>query len=218
MVSGWGIAVRLALAVALGAAIGAEREFRDKAAGVTTHALVSLGASLFALVSVDAFGGGTDPSRVAAQIVTGVGFLGAGAIIRSGVSVRGLTTAASLWVTAAVGTACGIGYLGPAVGAAVGAIGSLFLLRSLRAIVRRYRIREQDEIVITTAAGHDLSDVMQVLGQSALPVVNFQIRGQEENSTRVMSVIVRGASRPAVRRLVESLSAVPGVAEVEWED
>ena len=97
----------------LGAAIGAEREFRERQAGLRTHLVVSVGAALFTLVSAYGFaefGRKVDPTRIAAQIVTGIGFLGAGAIIRQGLSVRGLTTAATLWLVAAIGMAAGAGY------------------------------------------------------------------------------------------------------------
>ena len=100
--------VRLAVAAVLSGLIGFEREVAQKAAGVRTHMLVGLGAALFSLLSVEAFAG-SDPARVAAQVVTGIGFLGAGAIFRHGFTVRGLTTAAGLWSVAAVGMAAGIG-------------------------------------------------------------------------------------------------------------
>lgn len=100
---------RIALATALGVAIGYERERAGKAAGVRTHGMVALGAALFTAVSMFGFGDRGDPSRMAAQIVTGVGFLGAGTILHLRGSVQGLTTAASLWVTAAIGTAVSVG-------------------------------------------------------------------------------------------------------------
>ena len=113
------VVLRLAVAAVLGGAIGVERELRDREAGVRTHLLVSLGSALFTIVSAYGFhefltSGASvvraDPTRIAAQIVTGIGFLGAGAIIREGLSVRGLTTAATLWVVAAIGMACGAGW------------------------------------------------------------------------------------------------------------
>ncbi len=110
----------LLLAVVLAGVLGSEREIAGQAAGLRTHVLVSLGAACFTLVSIFGFiGFGTvqDPGRVAAQIVTGVGFLGAGAIWRSGASVRGLTTAASIWMAAAVGMMAGSGLYVLAVGA-----------------------------------------------------------------------------------------------------
>lgn len=100
---------RIAIATVLGAAIGYERERAGKSAGVRTHGMVALGAALFTAVSMYGFGDRGDPGRMAAQIVTGVGFLGAGAILHTRGAVSGLTTAASLWVTAALGTAVGVG-------------------------------------------------------------------------------------------------------------
>lgn len=101
--------VRLISAMILGGIIGLEREYRSKDAGFRTHFLVSLGAALFTLISIYAFDGPRDTARVAAQIVSGIGFLGAGLIVFQRNVVRGLTTAAGLWVTAAVGMACGTG-------------------------------------------------------------------------------------------------------------
>lgn len=106
-----GMFLRLLIAVALGALVGFERGRSGKAAGVRTHGMVSLGAALFAVVSLHGFGGVGDPGRVAAQVVTGIGFLGAGAILHRRGSVQGLTTAAALWVTAALGLGVGVGML-----------------------------------------------------------------------------------------------------------
>ena len=100
---------RIALATLLGAFIGYERERAGKPAGVRTHGMVALGAALFTAVSVFGFEGRGDPARMAAQIVTGVGFLGAGTILHLRGTVQGLTTAASLWVAAAIGTAVAVG-------------------------------------------------------------------------------------------------------------
>lgn len=104
--------IRLIVAVALGALVGYERERDGKPAGVRTHGMVSLGAALFTVVSLYGFGPSADPTRVAAMVVSGIGFLGAGAILHQRESIHGLTTAASLWVTAAIGTAVGVGMIG----------------------------------------------------------------------------------------------------------
>lgn len=132
-------AVRMAVAAAMGMAIGVERELREQAAGLRTHMLVAVGACLFTIVSAYGFEGfatTVDPSRVAAQIVTGIGFLGAGAILREGLSVRGLTTAASLWITAAIGMAVGLGmYWASGVAVAITLV-SLLALRPFRSRLR----------------------------------------------------------------------------------
>jgi len=128
------ILIRLTAAALLGAVIGIERNMHGRPAGVRTHLLVSLGSALFMLLSIliptlyPASGpGGTfysDPARIAAQIVTGMGFLGAGVIIKDGLSIRGLTTAATLWATAAIGMACGAGiFILAGVAAAIALLG-----------------------------------------------------------------------------------------------
>jgi putative Mg2+ transporter-C (MgtC) family protein len=127
------LAVRMLIAAVLGAAIGFEREVHNHPAGMRTHLLVSLGSAVFTELSIFGFTGqGTgagsapvDPTRIAAQIVTGVGFLGAGAILKSGTSIRGLTTAASLWTTAAIGMAAGAG------GWLIAGVGTLIVFISL---------------------------------------------------------------------------------------
>jgi putative Mg2+ transporter-C (MgtC) family protein len=101
--------LRLVVAVFVGALVGYERERKGKPAGVRTHGMVCLGAALFTVVSLYGFGTASDPTRVAAMVVSGIGFLGAGAILHQRESVHGLTTAASLWVTAAIGLAVGVG-------------------------------------------------------------------------------------------------------------
>lgn len=142
--SNWELVLRILVAGGLGAIVGLERELSDQPAGFRTHILVAVGAALFTLVGaygVEEFFGDTprrvtfDPTRVAAQVVTGIGFLGAGAIIQQGVSVRGLTTAASLWVTAAVGVAIGLGYWVGGIAATVVAIAALYPLKRLESLV-----------------------------------------------------------------------------------
>lgn len=128
------LAVRLLVSAVLGAVIGFEREIHDHPAGMRTHLLVSLGSGAFTVLSIYSFTG--DTSRVAAQIVSGIGFLGAGAIIKYGTSVRGLTTAASLWATAAVGMAAGAGWwLVALVGTAI----VVFSLWPLNIVLKRIR-------------------------------------------------------------------------------
>lgn len=111
--------VRLSLATLFGGLVGLEREIHGKVAGLRTHALVSLGSALIMVISIDIYAAyrglaQVDPSRIAAQVVSGIGFLGAGAIIRFPKGITGLTTAASLWVVAGIGLACGAGFLKPA--------------------------------------------------------------------------------------------------------
>jgi putative Mg2+ transporter-C (MgtC) family protein len=110
------LALRLTVGLVLGAVIGFERELHSQPAGFRTHSVVALGAAIFTVVSAYAFTGpGSDPTRIAAQIVSGIGFIGAGTILHSRGQIRGLTTAASLWSVAGIGMAAGAGLYGVAV-------------------------------------------------------------------------------------------------------
>jgi putative Mg2+ transporter-C (MgtC) family protein len=126
------LVVRLFGAAGLGAAVGFERELHGHPAGIRTHLLVSVGSALFTVLSIYGFpstpGAPVDPTRIAAQIVTGIGFLGGGAILKEGLNVRGLTTAASLWSVAAIGMAAGAGVWGIAIAGAVIVIVALWPL------------------------------------------------------------------------------------------
>lgn len=141
---------RICLAAGLGAAVGLERELREHEAGLRTHMLVAVGSALFTLVSAYGFGEffaqtgpvvPVDPTRIAAQIVTGIGFLGAGAIIRQGTNVRGLTTAATLWAVAAIGLAAGAGYY---FGAVATTVVVLIALWPLKLLARQLLGRQSD--------------------------------------------------------------------------
>ncbi|MCU1602080.1 MAG: mgtC [Frankiales bacterium] len=147
----------LLVAAGLGGAIGLEREFGAQPAGFRTHVLVSLGAALFTIAGADA--AHADPTRVAAQVVTGIGFLGAGAILRDGGSVKGLTTAASLFVTAAVGVACG---LDSAALAAIAVGVALVVLTGLKQLEREYFPRRRGHPVLLEII--DTADVRAVVG------------------------------------------------------
>jgi putative Mg2+ transporter-C (MgtC) family protein len=138
---------KLLLAAFLGAMIGLEREVHGRPAGFRTHLLVSLGSCLFVITSIHFytlygnFSGnlpvGVDPGRVAAQVVTGIGFLGAGAIIREKFSIRGLTTAACLWLAAAIGVACGVGLFGLSMTVTVISLASLLFLKRFESRLKR---------------------------------------------------------------------------------
>jgi putative Mg2+ transporter-C (MgtC) family protein len=161
------VIVRLLLAAILGAMIGVEREIHEHPAGMRTHLLVSVGSAGFTLLSILSFTeAGGDPGRIAAQVVSGIGFLGAGAILKEGATIRGLTTAASLWAVAAVGMACGAGAIGVALTTTILVIFSLWPLqriseRFISAGERRVRYqlatREPHVIsrIVESVSGHD---------------------------------------------------------------
>jgi putative Mg2+ transporter-C (MgtC) family protein len=132
------LTLRLVVALILGSFIGVERELQRMPAGFRTHALVSLGSALFTIVSAEAFTGpGADPTRIAAQIVSGIGFLGGGAILHYGGTVRGLTTAASLWSVAAVGMAAGAGLY------VMAAVGTVLVVTALEVFQRVERVTKR---------------------------------------------------------------------------
>jgi putative Mg2+ transporter-C (MgtC) family protein len=131
--------VRLALAAVLGGAVGLEREYRHKPAGLRTNMLIALGSALFSILSVELGAGAGSPDRIAAQVVTGIGFLGAGAILRSGDHIHGLTTAATIWVNAAIGMAAGLGSYTVATVAAGITLVVLVLLPWMEAFVDKRR-------------------------------------------------------------------------------
>lgn len=126
--------LRLALAAGLGGAIGLEREYRQKPAGLRTNMLIALGSALFSILSIELGAGASSPDRIAAQVVSGIGFLGAGAILRSGENVHGLTTAATIWVNAAIGMAAGLGAYSVAAGGATLTLVVLALLPVMEGI------------------------------------------------------------------------------------
>jgi putative Mg2+ transporter-C (MgtC) family protein len=214
---GWHEALaRLALAAALGSVIGLERELRDREAGLRTHLLVALGSALFTIVSAfgfhDVLAGSPssvvrlDPSRIAAQIVSGIGFLGAGAIIRQGLSIRGLTTAATLWVVAAIGMAAGAGYYSGAVLTTVVALVALWPLRYVAYhFIERVK-PEEDRLVIELQPGQPVGPFLAELDD----VRHFEL--DEELDRRVVTLELPHIDE----NLVARLSDLDYVIGVRW--
>lgn len=170
----WDVVWRIATAVALGAAIGFERELQDQPAGLRTHVSVALGSCVFGVLSALGFrefeglaGYQLDPGRVAAQVVVGIGFLGAGVIIREGSSIRNVTTAASLWVTAAVGLAAGLGDIGLAGATAAAILMSLTVLRAPRDAAHHRFARERATVLFRLFPGVEADALVAAL--HALP-------------------------------------------------
>jgi putative Mg2+ transporter-C (MgtC) family protein len=192
-------ALRLVAAVALGAVIGAERETGEQPAGLRTHIAVCLGACLFGVVSTLGFSEfederaatnvQVDVTRVASQVVVGIGFLGAGMIFRQGTVVRNLTTAASMWVTAAVGLTAGVGDLGTAaVGTAIMVL-TLVALRPLRDWLRRRVAREERELRIRLASGEGPGDLLVALRElSRVDVERLWVEKQDGDFVVVVAL------------------------------
>jgi putative Mg2+ transporter-C (MgtC) family protein len=204
---------RLLLAAVLGGAIGAERELNDQPAGLRTHMLLTIGACLFTLISAYGFGRGTDPSRIAAQIVTGIGFLGGGAIVRHGLTVKGVTTAASIWATASVGVAIGAGSYVLGTGGAVLVVGTLFGLRRADEVLQRWGV-SREEYLIEAVPGFDTERLAEIGRREKVALRGMQLQ-QDDDATRITLVVkLPPGYRPA--RLLDALSRVEGVREVEW--
>ena len=206
---------RLLLAAVLGGAIGAERELNDQAAGLRTHMLLTIGACLFTLVSAYGFGAGPrDPSRLAAQIVTGIGFLGGGAIVRHGLTVKGLTTAASIWATASVGVAVGAGQYLLGVGGALLVSVTLLGLRRVGALLQRWGV-SREQLVLVTRPGFDVKQIMEAVEHE-----RAEVRGldrQEGDGEDRIALVVKLRPRYRTEQLLDVLGRLDGVRQVEWE-
>jgi putative Mg2+ transporter-C (MgtC) family protein len=205
--------LRLLLAAVLGGAIGAERELNDQPAGLRTHMLLTIGACLFTLISAYGFGRGSDPSRIAAQIVTGIGFLGGGAIVRHGLTVKGVTTAASIWATASVGVAIGAGSYVLGVGGAVLTVATLFGLRRADVVLQRWGV-SREEYLVEAVPGFDMEQLAEIGRREKVALRGMELQ-EDDDATRItMLVKLPPGYRPA--RLLNALRRVEGVREVEW--
>jgi len=211
------VLLRVVLAAVLGGAIGAEREIREREAGLRTHMLVAVGAGLFTLVSAYGWqdfhfsqrsGVTYDPTRIAAQIVTGIGFLGAGAIIRHGLSVRGLTTAASLWVVAAIGVAAGAGYYSAAV---ITTVLVLFSLWPLRIVAHRVFARigtEEHQLEVDLRPDASPAQLMEALERVGGAVQSFELEDGRDRRRVLLDVRLEDAEPQAVTAELMRLDSV----------
>ncbi len=209
------LAVRLVIAAALGAVVGAEREIHGHPAGIRTHMLVALGSALFTVMSIHGFsgvGGNTapvDPTRIAAQIVSGIGFLGAGAILKDGVIIRGLTTAASLWATSAVGLAAGAGEHLLAV---VGGVIILTSLWPINALAERLHGTDLPELQLrlTLQKIEALGDISTALSEAKIDIAALQTQRLGREGYRA-DLSIRGRSNTALASALEAISKIEGV-------
>jgi putative Mg2+ transporter-C (MgtC) family protein len=236
-IEGWTQVAELMTAFVLSMIIGVEREMKQKSAGLRTHTLVGVGAALFMLISKYGFNDildpgriVLDPSRVAAQIVSGVGFLGAGLIFVRRDSVRGLTTAAAVWVTAAIGAACGAGLPILAVAATFIylIVATVFptLARQLphsSSVISVIRVHYPDGkgvlrevLALATARGFALSEIStEAIGYQRAPEVE---RGQTSDESPMVSVTMHVRGQALVNDLVAALTELPGVDAVLADD
>ena len=182
----------LIVATILGGILGFEREIHGRPAGLRTHLLVSLGSAAFMLLSpfVAEMGKGipTDPGRIAAQIVTGIGFLGAGAIVKEGITVRGLTTAACLWIAAAIGMTAGAGrYMGAVLITAI----ALFALVLLPRLESRLKTHSYRVLEVITPLEVDVSAIIKVIKAQDITILRYEMDRNYVEETLKTSILLR---------------------------
>ncbi|NLJ80990.1 MAG: MgtC/SapB family protein [Firmicutes bacterium] len=212
------VTLRLILALILGGLIGLERESMRRPAGFRTHILVSIGSALLMMVSAYAFhefmGGRYDPGRIAAQVVSGIGFLGAGTIMREGINVRGLTTAASLWIVAGIGLASGAGFY-------YGAVLASFLTMLALVLLDRFeldRIRSKHEVldlVIRDTPGQ-LARVFAVLAKHRVNVFNVELSTEEDSDEAGLSLKIKLPPMASRTKIIEDLISTPGIKHAKY--
>jgi len=212
----WELILRLVGAIVLGGVVGYQREVHGRPAGLRTHILVCLGSALFTIASL-MFGRGSEPSRIAANIVTGIGFLGAGTIIRQGSTVRGLTTAASLWSVAAIGMAVGAGgrlYIL----AAAAALLVLAVLSWVDILEDKLVAAERERELAVTLRGHE-HDPAAII--SAFAALSIQVRGSRteigEDGRRAVHLRVKFPAHITLDQANAVLAGINTVEAFDWE-
>ncbi len=219
------ILLRLFLAVVFGGLVGYERERHGRPAGLRTHILVCLGSTLIMMVSAygfmdESFHRLADPSRIAAQVVSGVGFLGAGTILRQGMNIRGLTTAASLWVVAGIGLAVGIGFYEGALVTTVLVITCLYLLAAVeKFIVPSHNVVNMD-IIVADEPGI-IGKIGSILGEKGINITRINLSEpeyQEIYSADIiaMELMLKLPPNLKIDELLGSLMEQDKVLEINW--
>ncbi|MCX4747463.1 MgtC/SapB family protein [Kitasatospora sp. NBC_01287] len=216
---------RLAVGVGCGALIGVERQWRARMAGLRTNALVAAGATLFVLYSASVLDPGST-TRVASYVVSGIGFLGGGVILRDGASVRGLNTAATLWCSAAVGVLAAAGNLLFAVLGTLAVLAIHLVLRPAGRLIDRVP-QDDPDIEGVRATVHLLCDrkaetqvralLLQGLGAAGLTPTGLRARREDEHTTKLRATVaVTGDPARALEQLITRLSLEPGVRDLHW--
>lgn len=220
--------LRILVALVCGFIVGAERQWRQRRAGLRTCTLVAIGSALFVTLPAH-FEHESSPTRIAAQIVTGVGFLGAGCIIHSGLSVRGLNTAGTLWCSAAIGVLAGTGLFLHAVTGALAVLVVNIAFRPLANLLGRFNPRSEDEtenryLIALTCMDKRQAGLRQMLVQTLLHVSHLRLQSLEtaEHSTPahvVLKAVLTSPQRadPDVEKLVSQLTLAPGVVGARWD-
>lgn len=207
--------IRLVLAAILGGFIGLERERLGRPAGLRTHTLVSIGSCLIMLISIYGFADMKmiyDPGRLAAQVVSGIGFLGAGTIIREGFSIRGLTTAASLWLVAGIGLASGAGFWAGAIFTTLLTVSTLILLENLEKKLISPRAAVVETIVRKN--GDEINKISETINQMGIRVRNIEIELDENDEFAHIVIVADGREFPR-EKVIANLCKIPSVKKVQ---
>jgi len=213
------IVQRLLLIAALAGLVGYERERHGRAAGLRTHILVGVGSCLImltALYLMEVLAGqiALDPTRLAAQVVSGIGFLGAGTILRFRASVRGLTTAASLWAVAGIGLAAGSGFVFGAVTATVVVLLALWGLSRLERYIRKDWFKVL--VVETRASGEDLAHLRHVLSEHEVEIRDFEIKRSDQPPLSVVELDVKLLSPRDEDGILSDVLKLEGTRRAHW--
>jgi putative Mg2+ transporter-C (MgtC) family protein len=218
-------AIRLSVALLLGALVGAERQWRQRMAGLRTNALVAAGAGMFVMLSPLA-ARSDDSFRIAGQVVSGIGFLGAGVILRNGLNITGLNTAATLWCSAAIGTLAGYGMYGAAITGAVGVLAANVGLRPIGKALNRGTVSSDLDITYlfritarTDQEAHMRALLLHALGGQPLLLKSLKSDDIEHTDKVEVQAILMSTGRQNVllEQIVSRLSLEPGVSGVSWE-
>lgn len=221
MLNEWIVMFRLIMAAVLSGMIGFEREFHGRAAGFRTHILLCVGSTLIMLTSLHIFDVfytkvPVDPARIAAGVITGIGFLGAGTIMHSRSAVRGLTTAASLWVVAGIGLSVGSGLYFASIFATLLAIVTLMLFSRLEhAMIRKDWYRT---LVIDSKEGVDqLKKIREILSGCRSEITDFEVDRSTEGANMVLKLGVKLYETRYADQLIDEIGRLDGVKSVKWE-
>lgn len=219
-------AIRLAVAFVLGGLVGIERQWHQRIAGLRTNSLVAIGSAMFVMMGW-VISGADGQSRAASYIVSGIGFIGGGVILKEGFTIRGLTTAATLWCTAAIGALAGTGHIALSALGTAGILAANVLLRPLARRINRIPVQAPEEVVLylfeCVCRNSDESRIRALLLQDIAPTSLLLYALHSEDNERTGRVHVRanvksiGRNDGLLEQIVTRLSLEPGVTTIRWE-
>ncbi len=220
------ILLRIILAIVLGSIIGFERELTNKSAGLRTQILVCLGACIFTILSIYGFSTAVtlyplgDPSRVAAQIITGIGFIGAGTVLRQGLTITGLTTASTLWIVAAIGMACGCGKYSIAIVSTILAIAVLVLIRIFEMKIMPHNTKNQRKIKITFLCKYeDYDSIYAKLTEMFPEIIDFNHKTIDEEADKLkLNIKLISNDKSPVMQIYKRLDDIKNIQSVSVKE